>query len=164
MLFEITSLEPKYNVKGEPIEQRSFGVANFVYSERQLFEEMAQEYGFELKPTNLRSVSIPLSKQKKVLPREYNRRVAEFLQNMPNGETYSRHMNRMAMSLESQAINNGVPLNPVFVEQELRRMHNMIYKYANDKVQQDLGISKGVALTELELYKRALTEFGFDYE
>ena len=102
--------------------------------------------------------------QKKVLPREYNRRVAEFLQNMPNGETYSRHMNRMAMSLESQAINNGVPLNPVFVEQELRRMHNMIYKYANDKVQQDLGISKGVALTELELYKRALTEFGFDYE
>ena len=163
---KIPPLEPKYNVKGEPIEKNFNGLFYTFPSKRERFEEFAQEYNINLQPTNLRSVTIPGSKQRKKLPREFNRLVAEKLRNLPpesQFRDYTQVMNYTALILEDKADSDG-RLNPIFAQEELKRAHNTVYKYANDMVLMELGISEDVALTELEIFKRAAESFGVDYD
>ena len=157
-------LEPKYNVKGEVIQEinKLGGIIRFTPSVQQDWEITAQEYGIQLKPRTTKTLNIPGSVQKKKVPREYNRLVAEAINNLPvkGYRTYSDIMNRVVKAMINIHEENGTPINPVTLEKEMKTWHALMYDYGEAVAKQKLGLYEEMADTELEIFNKMMGRYG----
>ena len=157
-------LEPKYNVKGEVVQEinKFGGIVRFTPSVQQDWEITAQEYGIQLKPRTTKTLNIPGSLQKKKVPREYNRLVAEAITDLPvkGYRTYSDVMNRAVKAMINIHEDNGTPVNPVMLEKEMKTWHALLYDYGEAIAKQKLGLYEDMAATELEIFNKMMGRYG----
>ena len=160
----VPPLEPKYSVDGQPVQEltKFGGIVRFTPSVQQDWEITAQEYGIQLKPRTTKTLNIPGSVQKKKVPREYNRLVAEAINNIPvkGYRTYNDMMNRVVKAIINIHEDNGTPINPVFLEKEMKTYHAIIYDYGEARAKQKLGLYEDMAATELEIFNKMMRRYG----